>query len=193
VARPKEFDRDAALERARDVFWSLGYEATTMESLVRGMGIGRQSLYDTFGDKHSLFVAALDAYRERAGRELSSLLGEAVSPLDAIRCIFRSVAEEPESARTRGCMMLNAIVEHGPRDPEIARIVAANRRAFEESIRSALVRAKALDELPDGADPERLSRYLLASLQGLRVAAKANPDPAYVSDVAELMLKVLER
>lgn len=193
MARPREFDRDEALGRAIQVFWRSGYEATSMEDLVAGMRIGRQSLYDTFGDKHTLFVEALERYRESFTRELSCVLGEAVSPVAAIRRLFRSVAEEPAEAKARGCMMVNAVVELAPRDAEISRVVGANRRALEETLRTALVRAKALGELPDGADPARLARYLLASIQGLRVAAKANPDPVYLTDIAEQMLEVLER
>ena len=74
MARRKEFDRDEALHKAMEVFWSRGYEATSVGDLVEHMGINRQSLYDTFGDKHSLYLAALDRYREVEGRKLFELL-----------------------------------------------------------------------------------------------------------------------
>lgn len=193
MARPKEFDRDEALGSAMAVFWRSGYESTSTEALLAEMRIGRQSLYDTFGGKHELFVKALESYRERFSRELACRLGEAVSPVEAIRALFRSVGAGSDEEKRRGCMMVNAVVELAPRDPEIARIVAANQRALEETLRSALVRARALGELPAGADPARLARYLLASLQGLRVSAKANPDPVFLDDIADQMLKVLER
>ena len=70
MARHKEFDRDETLQKAMEVFWSRGYEAASIEDLVKHMGINRQSLYDTFGDKHRLYLLALDRYREVEGRRM---------------------------------------------------------------------------------------------------------------------------
>ncbi len=70
MARHKEFDQDEALQKAMEAFWARGYEATSMQDLVEHMGINRQSLYDTFGDKHSLFLKALDRYHEVETRKL---------------------------------------------------------------------------------------------------------------------------
>jgi TetR/AcrR family transcriptional regulator, transcriptional repressor for nem operon len=73
MARHKEFDRDEALRKAMEVFWSRGYEAASIEDLVKHMGINRQSLYDTFGHKHALYLKALDRYREVEGRRMFDL------------------------------------------------------------------------------------------------------------------------
>src|ERR1700730_2144482 len=74
MARQKEFDRDEVLHKAMEVFWSRGYEASSIQDLVKRMGINRQSLYDTFGDKHTLYLQALDRYREVEGRKIVELL-----------------------------------------------------------------------------------------------------------------------
>jgi AcrR family transcriptional regulator len=62
VARPKEFDKDGALRKAIRLFSQQGFAATWTKGLMRAMGIGRQSMYDTFGDKRSLFLTALEMY-----------------------------------------------------------------------------------------------------------------------------------
>ena len=93
MARQKEFDRDEALHKAMEVFWSRGYEAASVGELVRHMGINRQSLYDTFGDKHSLYLAALDRYREVEGRKLFELLERPGPVKRALRQLFEGVVE----------------------------------------------------------------------------------------------------
>src|ERR1700676_2727693 len=119
MARPREFDRDAAVERAMSVFWRKGYEATSTEDLLCAMGIGRQSMYDTFGDKHRLYLEALKCYQAEYGAGMVERLGAASSPLSAIRELLLAVASEPAEARARGCMQVNAITELAQCDAEV--------------------------------------------------------------------------
>jgi len=193
MARPKEFDRDEVLEKAMAVFWASGYEATSLQDLGEAMGIGRQSLYDTFRDKHTLFLDALRNYQRRSEEPLGRTFGEAVSPLAAIREFFRGVADEPLACKRRGCMMINATVELLPRDEEVGRIATASQRSLEELFRCTLERARRLGELSPDANPGSLARYLAASLLGLRVTAKSNPSPTVLHDIVEQILKALDR
>src|SRR5213075_2124987 len=104
MARHKEFDRDEALQKAMEVFWSRGYEAASIQELVEHMGINRQSLYDTFGDKHALYLKALDRYREVESRKLFELLGRGGSVKKAFRQLFSGVVEGSLGAgERRGC------------------------------------------------------------------------------------------
>src|SRR5215207_11169722 len=93
MARHKEFDRDEALQRAMEVFWARGYGATSVGNLVRHMGINRQSLYDTFGDKHALYLQALDRYREVEGRQMFELLERPGSVKKALRQLFEGIVD----------------------------------------------------------------------------------------------------
>src|SRR3712207_3633301 len=110
MARHKEFDRDEALQRAMEVFWSRGYEAASVGELVKHMGINRQSLYETFGDKHSLYLAALDRYREVEGAKMYGVLEGPGSVKRALRELFEGVIEGAlgEGGR-RGCLVGNAM------------------------------------------------------------------------------------
>jgi len=193
MARPKEFEREEVLGKAMEVFWSSGYEATSLQDLGAAMGIGRQSLYDTFRDKRTLYLEALRSYQERSGEAMARKLNEAVSPLAALRELLRGVVGEPLACKRRGCMMMNAAAELLPRDEEVARIVAASQRAMEEAFRCALERARRLGEIPPDAKPQALARYLAASFLGLRAVAKSNPDPSVLDDVVEQILKSLDR
>src|SRR6267143_5467200 len=109
MARHKEFDRDETLQKAMEVFWSRGYEAASIGDLVKHMGINRQSLYDTFGDKHTLYLLALDRYREVEGRRMFELLEQPGSVKKTLRQLFEGVVDGSlRDGQRRGCFMGNA-------------------------------------------------------------------------------------
>jgi TetR/AcrR family transcriptional repressor of nem operon len=194
VARTKEFDPEAALQSALELFWRRGFEATSMSDLVEHLGVGRASIYATFGSKHELYLKALDRY-ERAG--LTRIVRELSQPgpaLPAVRAVVRRYAAEAtaEDLRLRGCMVTNTATELAPHDPAAARRVARNWDQLETVLHTALVRAQAQGELPAGRDPLTLARMLLVLLQGLRVTGKASSDPARVRDAAEQALALLD-
>src|ERR687894_1938309 len=108
MARHKEFNRDEALGRAMEVFWSRGYEAASVGELVEHMGINRQSLYDTFGDKHSLYLQALDRYEQVESRKLFEVLQRPASVKKAFKDLFNGVVEGSLcDQQHRGCLMNN--------------------------------------------------------------------------------------
>ncbi|MDT7844489.1 TetR/AcrR family transcriptional regulator [Streptomyces justiciae] len=193
MARTKEFDPEAALQAALELFWRRGYEATSMADLVDHLGIGRASIYATFGSKHELYLKALERYQER----LPDLLGELSQPgpvLPAVRALVRRYADEAtaENLRLNGCFITNTAAELAPHDPAAARQVERNWDHLETVLHSGLVRARAQGELPEDRDPLTLARMLLVLLQGLKVVGKASPDPARVRDAAEQALALLD-
>ncbi|KUM81183.1 TetR/AcrR family transcriptional regulator [Streptomyces curacoi] len=194
MARTKEFDPDAALQSALELFWQRGYEATSMSDLVEHLGVGRASLYATFGNKHELYLKALDRY-ERAG--FTPIVRELSQPgpaLPSVRSVVRRYATEAADERLRlnGCLVTNTAAELAPHDRAAARQVERNWDQLETVLHSALVRAQAQGELPAGRDPLALARMLLVLLQGLRVVGKASSDPARVRDAAEQALTLLD-
>jgi TetR/AcrR family transcriptional repressor of nem operon len=193
MARPRAFDRDAALERAMTAFWSKGYEATSIEDLIDRMGIQRGSLYGTFGDKRTLFLAALERYQQVVARDLFEALEAPGSGLAAIRRFFRlRVASALDRRRPPGCLMTNSAVELPGRDRGAAARVSGSLARMEGAFRRALERARAAGELAPGRDVRALARFLTASAQGLSVMAKACPDRALLEDVVSMVLTVLE-
>jgi TetR/AcrR family transcriptional repressor of nem operon len=188
VARTKEFDPDRVLDDAMSLFWQRGFEATSMADLVDGLGIARASLYATFGDKHSLYLRALDRYVERRDPAVVERLAAPGSPLAAVgKFVADYAAEITADEQHRGCLVVNAAVERLPGDDDVARRVRSSWQTLEVALTAALSRARAEGELAKDADPRALARFAVVVLQGLRVVGKADPGGPLVRDaVAQL-------
>ncbi|MGV4984754.1 TetR/AcrR family transcriptional regulator [Streptomyces sp. NRAIS4] len=194
MARTKEFDPDAALQSALELFWRRGYEATSLADLVEHLGIGRASLYATFGSKHELYLKALERYEQSGLTRIVRELSQPGAALPAVRAVVRRFAAEAADERLRqnGCLITNTAAELAPHDPAATRRVERNWDHLETLLHSALARAQSRGELPAGRDPLALARTLLVLMQGLRVVGKASADPARVRDAAEQALALLD-
>ncbi|TQM69788.1 TetR family transcriptional regulator [Actinomadura hallensis] len=193
MARTKEFDPDAALQKALELFWERGYEATSMADLVEHLGIARASIYATFGGKHDLYVKALERYLQTRDPDVAEVLSQPGPALPAVRALVESYAEESaHDPRRRGCMVVNAAVELMPRDPQIARRVEASWDTVETALTSALTRARAQGEISADKDPRALARFLLVMMQGMRVLGRAHPEPGRLRDAAAQALAALD-
>jgi TetR/AcrR family transcriptional repressor of nem operon len=193
MARHKEFDRDEALHKAMEVFWSRGYEAASIQDLVTHMGINRQSLYDTFGDKHALYLQALDLYREVEGRKVIELLERPGSVKKTLRQLFEDVVERALcDGQRRGCFMGNAMSELAGRCKATAARTCSNTAEAEGAFYRALLRGKKEGELEGVRDPRAVARFLCSSLQGLMLMAKATQDRKTLEDVVKVTLSVLD-
>jgi TetR/AcrR family transcriptional repressor of nem operon len=193
MARHKEFDRDEALHKAMEVFWSRGYEAASIHDLVEHMGINRQSLYDTFGDKHALYLQALDRYQEVESRKLFELLERPGSVKKALRQLFAGVVEGSLCAgERRGCFMGNAMSELAGRCKATASKTCRNMEAVEGAFYRALLRGKKAGELKGVREPRAVARFLYSSFQGLALMAKATQDRKTLEDIVKVTLSVLD-
>jgi TetR/AcrR family transcriptional repressor of nem operon len=193
MARHKEFERDEALQKAMEVFWARGYEATSMQNLIEHMGINRQSLYDTFGDKHALYLQALDRYREVEGRKMVELLEQPGPVKKVLRQLFAGVVKGSLCAgERRGCFMGNAMSELAGRCPQTARKTNRQIAVAEEALYGALMRGKRAGEISCRRDLRAVARFLYSSLQGLQLMAKATQDRKLLEDVVRVTLSVLD-
>ncbi|GAA3373494.1 TetR/AcrR family transcriptional regulator [Streptomyces racemochromogenes] len=194
VARTKEFDPDTVLQSALELFWRRGYEATSVADLVEHLGIGRASIYATFGSKHELYLKALDRYAETFDPLLLEQLSAPGPALPGVRAVVRRFAAEAASPADRlsGCFITNTAAELASHDAAAARRVGVSWDRFETLLHSALVRAQGQGELGGERDPRALARMLLVLLQGVRVVGKASDDPARVRDAAEQALALLD-
>ncbi len=192
VGRPKEFDPQQALGRAMEVFWARGYEATSVRDLLDAMGINRGSLYDTFGDKHALFTAAIDHYGRTQTAKLEETLAGPGSPLANIRKVLSRMGGTGGGSGTcRGCLATNTIVELAPHDPPVAETARCLLRRIEKAFERALDRALAARELPRGTDTRARARFLTSTAQGLVVMSKARASRAQIKDTVDLAVAAL--
>ena len=193
MPRHKEFDRDEALHKAMEVFWSRGYEAASIQELIKHMSINRQSLYDTFGDKHALYLQALDRYREVESYKLFELLERPGSVKKNLRQLFKGVVEGALcDGERRGCFMGNAMSELAGRCKATAVRACSNMAAMENGFYRALLRGKKDGELKGVHDLRAVARFLYSSLQGLSLMAKATQDRRKLEDVVKVTLSVLD-
>lgn len=192
MPRTREFDPAAATDAAMELFWRKGYEATSVDDLVRHLGVGRGSLYAVFGSKHALYLKALERYRATMGAFVVEQIGRGLPVRDALRGWLEGTMEASlRDPDRRGCMMVNAGAERGGCDPDARRCVNANVHAIEEAVHDALVRARAAGELAPDKDPRALARFLAITSQGLAVAART-ADPAMLRDTVEVALAALD-
>lgn len=191
VPRPREFDTDIVVDRAMDLFWRQGYEATSLQDLTEGLGIGKGSLYGAFGSKDGLYAAALERYCSGHAAGLVALLESATEVRPALRTALRSMADADAADPERGCLVVNAITERAD-DPSTARTVGRTMRQLEAALTGALERAKIRGELGPGKEPAALARFLITFVQGLRVMGKARAEPRVIDDAVEVALAALD-
>jgi TetR/AcrR family transcriptional repressor of nem operon len=193
MARQKEFDRDEVLNKAMEVFWTRGYEGTSIQDLVKHMRINRQSIYDTFGDKHTLFLQSLDRYREIQSRKVFAVLERPGSVKKNLRQLFEEVVARALSAEgRRGCFVGNSMSELAGRCKATANITCNSVASAEKIFRRALERGREQGELPRVRDTRAVARFLYSNLQGLLLVAKATRDRKLLSDVVKVTLSVLD-
>ncbi|MFG1866783.1 TetR/AcrR family transcriptional regulator [Micromonospora arborensis] len=192
MARTKEFDPDTVLQRALELFWERGYEATSMADLVEHLGIAKASIYATFGSKSELYAKALQRYLDRTDPKIMAELSQPGPVLPAVRALVeRYVTEAADDDRQLGCLVVNSAVELAAREERVARLVEASWAHLEIALTSALLRARVQGELSADADPRALARFLLVFFQGVRVLGRT-PDPgARLRDAARVVDSVL--
>jgi TetR/AcrR family transcriptional repressor of nem operon len=141
MARPREFDIDEALEAAMGAFWAHGYEATSLADLMQAMSLQKGSIYKAFGDKHALFLCALQRYLDQRYEAQRDMLAKATSPRAAIQAWLERLVEvaPAEGGSCRGCLAVNTLIELGPHDEQARRILEAHfermRKLLTEQIR----------------------------------------------------------
>lgn len=193
MARTKAFDRDAALAKAMYAFWRCGYEATSMQDLVDAMGINRQSLYDTFGDKHELYLEALEFYRCGEGMTFLAPLHETKPLRQRLEKMFELIIEESVNDPDRkGCLIANATLELANKDKAVHNFVEKN---FENSVKNfeqVLAAAKAKGELSATKNIKALAVFIVNTIGGLRVTAKASADKGVLKSIVKTTLTAFE-
>ncbi len=192
IGRPREFERDEALDKAMQLFWSQGYEATGVADLCSDMGVGRQSLYNTFGDKESLFIEALCHYgKERIQPMVATLRGSG-SGLQNVRNILDSWETTDAQKAQRGCLMANSIAEFGMRDARFSAVLGQMLGEMEDAFTYALEKARADGELPPKRDPRTLARLFTTLGQGLSTVGKLDPTGSFQRDAVAAARMLLD-
>lgn len=193
MPRPKEFNPDDALDKAMQVFWHKGYEATSMGDLLSAMNLNRGSLYDTFGDKRTLFLKVMDRYCTTFVGPKFSLLDQPGPALPTLRQFINDITERGlADPQRRGCFISNTVMELSPHEKEIACTLRQVLKLAEDAFFKILTRAKEQGELRDDKDPRALARFLTTMMQGTVVMIKAGTSADGVKQTAQTALSILD-
>jgi AcrR family transcriptional regulator len=169
--RPREFCVDSALAAALRVFWSKGYEGASLSDLTEAMGITRPSLYAAFGNKEALFRKALDLYEREKLAYVGEALDEPTARRVAERLLRGALENQANECEPKGCLGVISSVACGTEAESVRHEVIARRQSVHAALAERFERAKQEGDLPAGIDPEGLTGYLAALLQGLSVQA----------------------
>ena len=190
MARPREFDVGEALDRATEVFWARGYEATSVQDLVDALGVNRASLYSTFGDKAQLFSRVLERYGERVNGGVFQALAPPAAGAEAVRAWFKVlVAAATQPGGPRGCLMLNSLGQCSSAPAALLDQVVAGVRASTDRLQEALARDP---QLASRENVRTLARFFAAEGHGLAVLARAGVRRQELEMAADVALRVLE-
>jgi TetR/AcrR family transcriptional repressor of nem operon len=192
MSRPKEFDEAEVLDRALSLFRARGFKQTSFADLTEHLGVSRQSLYDTYGDKQSLFESALRRYLERAVSFIRRKLDDPGPIREVLQRLFDSLIVVNCGCGSPGCMMVNAMVELAPHDPGTRALATAHAREIEGLFVSRLTLAQRQGEIAADKDPLPLARFLYHTILGLSVATRALGDKESLTQSAQIALRVLD-
>ena len=193
MARAKSFDQDEVLDKAVILFWKKGYNATSANDLVRELGLSRSSLYDTYGDKRTLFIKSLNRYRSEIVSKTIKMIDNSTDIKKTLKDIFTHICEQDLTAKIpKGCFMVNSAVELSTSDSEIAKIVEQNQKDIEYSFETALLKGQKNGVISKNKNAKSLSKFFYNSIAGLRVSLKYNKFRSSIDQVVSLNLSVLD-
>lgn len=188
----KSFDVDEVLDKATRVFWSKGYEATSMSDLLDATGINKGSLYNTFKNKKTLFIMGLLKYdREHRRASLDELAAKS-DPVAAIGLLFDGMIAECAADNDRkGCLLVNTTLELPHHDKDVVDIVKAAMDDIEAFFKSQIERGQDSGQLSDFIDSEGAAKALLSSVIAIRVMARGVFDQAGLEAIQTHALSIL--
>ncbi len=191
MARPREFDEERALDRAMRVFWTQGYEGTSLHDLLQAMEISKSSFYETFGSKRDLFMRSLEHFDATQALHAVTKLDADVPVKTIIAEMFAVIIDRAVNQK-HGCMFGRSAVELSHRDPVVRKRAAAGIRSVEDTFHKAVLRGKKSGELSKHCEARLLARSLTATFYGLQVMGNANVPQKVLKDVVSAALKELD-
>ena len=192
MARTKEFDENEVLNKAVDLFWLKGYNGTSMQDLVDGLGISRSSLYDTYGDKHTLFIKALECYQCTSSAKIIQIIGNNLPAKETIKQILEYITDELLGDHSRkGCFMVNAEVEVAPHDEVVKAMICRNDQQVEDIFYQVIKKGQDNGEIDYTQDGRAIARSIANTVKGMQVTAKSTTEKAVFDDIIRLALLML--
>src|ERR1700754_2573437 len=190
MARQKEFDPDTALARAVDVFWRKGFEATSMQDLVEGMGVHKRSMYDTFGDTRSLFLQAMARYADAEEATQREVVTHAASPREALRKLLES-SIYVKAGQPPGCLVVNCATEVAPHDSDVAKRVLSHFQFSERLLAEVIEAGQADGSMRTSMDAAEAARHVFNAWLSVRIQVRSGVARSTLASVIDSALALV--
>ncbi|WP_159850678.1 TetR/AcrR family transcriptional regulator [Nocardia sp. CY41] len=190
MPRPRSFDEDRAVDAAMHAFWRAGYEATSTEDLCAATGLGRSSIYNTFTSKRDLFGRALRRYMTTKNAATFDLLDSPAEVRAKIHALLWQIVDASDEDPL-GCLVVNSMIELAPRDPELAAVLAADHERRLAALTDVFDSARRAGEIAPDKDSRALAHFVIATISGMRVAARGGADRETLAAIATTALDAL--
>lgn len=191
MPRVKEFDVDVVLLKAMRLFWEQGYEKTSINDLLDHLGIHRRSLYDTFGDKHQLFLQVIERYNTYLNGQFHSGITRADSPKQAVRFLFDFMIEGYDD-KPQGCLLVNMAVELAPWDHEVDATTMESFDKVEKLLADLIQQGQERGEFTTTHDASELAEDMHNTMLGLRVLARTSANREKLHRIANSAMSMLD-
>ncbi|AIS62349.1 TetR/AcrR family transcriptional regulator [Listeria ivanovii subsp. londoniensis] len=191
MGRVKQFDEQIVLNKAMQIFWEKGYEKTSMQDLVDHMGIHRRSIYDTFGDKHELFLKSLDCYEFRLNQIIKQQVKQDMTIKEKLETLFLSVSSVNNES-PKGCLIVNSAAELSLLDEPIKKKIQELFDKSEMYLYQLLVEAMNKGEISKNKNLQELASYLHNAWVGIRVLAKTTNDQIKLHTIVKTTLSIIK-
>jgi TetR/AcrR family transcriptional repressor of nem operon len=193
MARTKDFDEKEVLTKAIQLFWHKGYNATSMQDLVDALGISRSSLYDTYSDKHTLFLKALESYQLAGNAKINEIVDQSNSAKETVIKLMELATKDlVGDKQQKGCFMVNAEVEVAPHDQEVSKLVCQNERQMETAFFQVIKKGQESGEVKNTQDALVLAKFIFNAVKGMQVTAKTSADATSFRNIIKLTVAVLD-
>ena len=193
MPRMKQFNEEAVLAKAMELFWKQGFNGTSMQELVEHLGINRASLYSTFGDKKALFDKAFAQYRANSAATINQCFENGNTLREKLLNMYTMVIDGAiGNGEAKGCFVVNATGELTPDNACMRNRLAENKKGFEDQFMQLLKEAVARGELSPQKDLDGLVAMLIAIHNGLPMIAKVDPNREKLLSGVHAALSILE-
>jgi len=189
MGRHLEFERDDAVLKAMEIFWEKGYESTSLEDLLNGMGLSKSSFYNSFGSKDVIFKECLNKYVFVIENNIAELYQVAPSGREFITGIFDDIIHESKILNQKmGCFIMNSAMEFAQRDDEIAEIIKKAMSKIENAFLVAVEKSISEGDIDKNQDSNQIAQYLLCSFNGIKVMVKSGAEQDSLDNIYTLII-----
>ena len=192
IGRPKSFEKDEVLKLAMNQFWEYGYDSTSLDELLKAMGIKKSSFYSTFKSKEDIFSQSLDLYREETFCWMNDLKSE-IGAKKALIYLFKSTIEElQDSGKIKGCLLVNSAKECYDKHSVLSKQISIEYNEYVEFVTLFIAKAQKNNEIKTKQDPKKLAIRILSMYNGVVSMIQAGADINVVNDLINFIEEILE-